>query len=166
MSTTIKSLYGKQLKVSNYDSDGQVELKPEGDSGRNYRVAELLAALKSEGLLESVDIITELPTVHYDAHYLAYIADGLHVRHESPQLLRRTAAAYLSAAKHIENEEAAATRAKEAEAVNAKELAVRRNNIVSRHGAGLGAYVYSDLDVNGRHIVDTIRSLEDKLANA
>lgn len=163
MSTTIKSIYGKHLAVANYD--GQVEFKAEGTPGRNYDVAELLAALKAEGLLVG-EFITNLPTAHWDDQYLAYVADGLHIRSESPELLRRTAAAHLSVAGYIENEHAAAVRAKESEAAEARKLAERRDHIVSRHAGGLSAFRYSDLDVNGKHIVDTIRNLEDQLANA
>lgn len=45
-----------------------------------------------------------------------------------------------------------------------KVLQERRDAVVSQHGMGLGAYRYSELNKNGRHIVDTIIDLQDKLA--
>lgn len=45
-----------------------------------------------------------------------------------------------------------------------KVLTERRDTVVANHGMGLGAYRYSELNSNGRHIVDTIIDLQDKLA--
>lgn len=160
MSTTIESLYGKQLKVSNYDSDGQVELKPEGDSGRSYKVAELLAALKSEGLLEG-DFVKPVAVEMASDGVLRPVKSEYH-RIETPEYHEWSAGMEVSRAAYWRKE-----KARLAEAVaDERKLTERRDRIVHRHAAGLGANYYGNLDVNGKHIVDTIRELEDKLASA
>lgn len=163
MSTTITSSYSKPLIISGYDNRSTVSLKAFDATERDYKVAELLAALKAEGLLVG-EFITNLPTAHWDDQYLSYVADGLNVRSESPELLRRMAAAHLSVAEFIEAERAAAARATEAaEAIEAKRNS-RRDDLAKE--LSTCGYDYLGAAPILRTAIDRIINLEDRVAGA
>lgn len=167
MSTIIEGTYGSNWAISKPwavgDDENEVAINSLDAAGnRIFKVSVLLDAMKAEGVLDAVEIITELPKIgpsgstgYVSAGSRSYSAtedwaDGR--KHRAVAMERLAIARYLEA--------------KNSEAARAEETALRkhRQRIVNSHSNGLGAYDYDSLDTNGKHIVDTIRELEDQLA--
>lgn len=160
MSTTIKSIYGKAWTVDGSElEDGEVAIDSRGDAGcRLFKMTDLLDALKAEGLLEG-EFVKPVAVEMASDGVLRPVKGEPHSM-DSPEYHEWSAGLSVSRAAYWRKENARTAEAAAAE----RELAERRDHIVSRHAGGLSAFRYSDLDVNGKHIVDTIRNLEDQLA--
>ena len=161
MSTTINNIFNnKTLTIGNDHGDVQLTSSVKfGDA--LFRRGDMLAALKAEGLLEDA-----LPTgVKYHPQFLCYEVDGIRVRSEPADEIRQRGLAHLAVANYIDEQDRLASQLeREAGEKAERELTRRRDIIAYRHAAGLGAHHYNDLDVNGKFIVDSIRELEDRLA--
>lgn len=163
MSTTIKNIFSdKTLTIGRDGEDVQLNSSIKFEDALFSR-DDLLAALKAEGLLEDAP-----PTgVKYCPELLCYEVSGIRVRSESADEIRQRGLAHLAVANYIDEQDRLASRLERAVKEEAeRELTRRRDAIVHRHAAGPGAHYYSDLGVHSKRIVDSIRELEDKLAEA
>ncbi|MDR6794837.1 hypothetical protein J2X12_002848 [Pseudarthrobacter oxydans] len=152
MSTTINNIFNNKTLTIDRDGDDVELTSSAAFTSALFKRDDLLEALKAEGHLEDA-----LPKgVKYRPELLCYEVNGVRVPGDTAEGLRARGLAHLAVAKYIDEQDSLAASA-------AKELERRRDHIVFRHAAGLGAYRYSELDVNGKYIVDTIRELEDKV---
>jgi hypothetical protein len=171
MSTTIEGISGSRWHIRNGAPTVRagVAIDSRGDAGnRIFKVADVLNAMKAEGVLDAVEIIAELPRVEESPGgknvYVRGVSFNVDGGGGDASDYRQRALSQLAVARHLEAKEAE----KELEAIKRRaaelELSKRRERIVSRHARGLGAHDYDSLDVNGKYIVDTIRELEECVA--
>ena len=172
MSTTIKSIYGKTWTISTGLEDGQVAIGPDAGSDRVFDVTDLLDALKAESLLEGqADVDSDLPEVVKDNLDGWVIVDGITMStKDGADWNRRMGRNHLALAEHLEAEEAAASKAKEAEEAKAHALKCRRddltNQLIYPDAWQVHDRKYATASAFVKRAVDQIIELEDKLANA
>jgi len=166
MSTTIESVYGSKWTISNssIDDDGpQVAIDSRSSAGnRVFLVADVLNAMRAEGVLDAVEIITELPEVEESpsavSAYVGGQAFGIDGHWADGTAHRKQALRSLALARFCEARFAAKVdERKAAKAV----LAERRDALAAEIG---GHRHYEELFVTLRTAINHIIELEDQLA--
>jgi hypothetical protein len=176
MSITIKSIFDMEWTIAKPTSEGtgqpEVAIDTMGNKGnRIFKVADVLDAMKAEGVLDAVEIITELPEVKPDNLAGWVIAGGITMStKDGAEWHRKLGLNHLAVANHLEGERALADLAKKLEASKADALKQRRDTLANqlihhdKPGYSTAFWGYDKVTPLVQSAVDHIIALEDQLA--
>lgn len=128
MSTRIETIYNTAtLEIRNDGADVELNSSKQLE-GNLFNKRALIAALEAEGVLED-----DLPTdVTYEPQYLCYKADGVMVRGDDAEDVRKRGLAHLAVANYMDEQGALADKLKQEAEARAIRLRARRDDLTNQ----------------------------------